>query len=213
MKKYHKIQSIFKRDMSNKGKFILGQYSTPELEQLKDINWTFTEKIDGTNIRIMFDGTSIKFGGKTDNASIPVFLYDKLNDIFKDKLDFFKEIFTNTSDNETEVCLYGEGFGARIQKGGVYIKDNVDFILFDVKIGQVWLMREDVERIAAQLNLKIVSIVGNGTLNDGIELVTNDLKSIWGDFIAEGIVARPTIELKDRRGYRIITKIKHKDFL
>lgn len=199
--------------MSNNGKFMLGQYSTPELEQLKDVNWTFTEKIDGTNIRIMFDGNSIKFGGKTDNASIPVFLYDKLNEIFKDKLDLFKEVFVNTSDNETEVCLYGEGFGAKIQKGGVYIKDDVDFILFDIKIGKLWLQREDIEIIAKTLNLKIVSIVGEGTLADGIELVTNDLKSIWGDFIAEGIVARPVIELRDRRGYRIITKIKHKDFL
>lgn len=37
--------------------------------------------------------------------------------------------------------------------------------------------------------------------------------SIWGDFIAEGIVARPAVELKTRNGHRIITKIKHKDFV
>lgn len=37
-------------------------------------------------------------------------------------------------------------------------------------------------------------------------------KSQWGDFIAEGIVARPMTELKNRNGSRIITKIKHKDF-
>lgn len=38
------------------------------------------------------------------------------------------------------------------------------------------------------------------------------IKSQWGDFIAEGIVARPATELLTRNGERIITKIKHKDF-
>jgi hypothetical protein len=37
-------------------------------------------------------------------------------------------------------------------------------------------------------------------------------KSHWGDFIAEGIVARPKVELKTRAGHRIITKLKYKDF-
>jgi hypothetical protein len=42
--------------------------------------------------------------------------------------------------------------------------------------------------------------------------VQNGFTSQWGDFAAEGIVARPKIELKTRGGKRIITKIKHKDF-
>ncbi len=33
-----------------------------------------------------------------------------------------------------------------------------------------------------------------------------------GDFEAEGIVARPDVELLDRRGKRVITKIKAVDF-
>ena len=37
-------------------------------------------------------------------------------------------------------------------------------------------------------------------------------KSQWGDFKAEGIVARPNTELVGRDGKRIITKIKQKDF-
>lgn len=214
MKKYHKIQSIFKRDMSNAGKFILGHYSIPEYEYLKDTKWIFTEKIDGTNIRIMFDGNIIKFGGKSDNSSIPVLLYDKLYEIFNNKLELFKELFKNDLDDKIKVCLYGEGYGATIQKGGgKYISDGVDFILFDIKIGHMWLRREDIKDIANQLNLKIVDVVGEGTLNDGIKLVTDELQSTFGNFIAEGIVARPSVELHDRRGYRIITKIKYKDFI
>ena len=34
----------------------------------------------------------------------------------------------------------------------------------------------------------------------------------WGDFIAEGIVARPKVTLFTRKGERLITKIKHRDF-
>jgi len=37
-------------------------------------------------------------------------------------------------------------------------------------------------------------------------------KSQWGDFIAEGIVARPKTEMRTRRGERIITKVKYIDF-
>ena len=36
--------------------------------------------------------------------------------------------------------------------------------------------------------------------------------TFWGDFQAEGYVARPSIELHTRGGDRIITKIKCKDF-
>ena len=53
MKEYHKIQSVFKRDIAN-GKIIEGKYSLPEFEYLKDNQWVFTEKVDGTNIRIIW---------------------------------------------------------------------------------------------------------------------------------------------------------------
>jgi len=202
MREYHKIQSIFKRD--NKGKFT-EEYSLPEFEYLKDNSWVFTEKIDGTNIRIMWDGEKLRFGGKTDNAQMPVFLMEKLQEMFdKEK---FEEIF------DDEVCLYGEGYGAGIQKsGGNYISDGVSFILFDVKVGKWWLKREAVEEIAEKLGLKTVKIIGEGTLNDAIEMTRNGFNSEFGDFIAEGIVLRPKVEMSARNGRRIITKIKHKDF-
>jgi len=57
-----------------------------------------------------------------------------------------------------------------------------------------------------------VPIVGKGTLQDGIDLVKKGFNSVWGDFLAEGIVARPAVELRTRRGDRVITKIKACDF-
>ena len=79
MKEYHKIQTIFKRNEANHH-IIEGEYSLPEFEYLKNNEWVFTEKVDGTNIRVMWNGESVVFGGKTDDASIPVFLLYKLQE-------------------------------------------------------------------------------------------------------------------------------------
>ncbi|MCK5613321.1 hypothetical protein KAR91_66240 [Candidatus Pacearchaeota archaeon] len=150
------------------------------------------------------------FGGRTDNAQIPAFLIQRLEELFTtEKLD--NAIKTEDADFLT---LYGEGYGARIQKGGGNYKyDGVDFILFDILVGGWWLKREDVETVAESLGIKVVPIRGSGTLQTGIELVRNGMTSMWGDFPAEGLVMKPEIELKTRAGNRIITKIKHKDFI
>ena len=107
--------------------------------------------------------------------------------------------------------MYGEGYGAGIQKGGCYRQDK-DFVLFDVFINDIWLQRADVLDIAQKTSLDIIPIIGKGSLRNMVDLVSEGFKSNWGDFKAEGIVARPVVELKTRNGDRIITKIKHKDF-
>uniref|UniRef100_A0A6M3LCK7 Putative RNA ligase n=1 Tax=viral metagenome TaxID=1070528 RepID=A0A6M3LCK7_9ZZZZ len=214
MREYHKIPTVFSRDPSTNYKtLILGKYATKELEYLKDNIWCFSEKVDGTNIRVMFDPTlGITFGGKTDRAQIPALLVNKLNEIFLPQIGIFEDNF------EDGVCLYGEGYGAKIQKGGGnYNPTGVDFALFDIKIGDWWLQRKDVEDIAMKFGIEIVPIIGNGTLDRMIEIVkSEDAISSWATidnpFRAEGIVARPEVELKTRSGERIITKIKHKDF-
>ena len=210
MESYHKIQTVFKRDPETNYKTLLmGDYSLPEFEYLKDCEWIFTEKVDGMNIRVMWDGAKVRFGGKSDNAQIPAQLSERLYDLFQDA-DRVKSVLA-----EGPVCIYGEGYGAGIQKAGVMYGPSKDFILFDVKYGDMWLQRKDVEDIAMKLDLAVVPEIGRGTLHDmvfqiqqGITLsvVANCLS------IAEGIVARPATELRTRRGDRMITKLKVKDF-
>lgn len=210
MEIYPKIQSIFKRD-ENTHKFIEGEYSLPEFEYLKDNVWTFTEKIDGTNIRIGWNGEDIEIGGRTDNAQIPTFLLSRINELFtKEKL---ATIFNENPAEEVSVVLFCEGYGAKIQKGGGnYIPDGVDLALFDIKIGIWWLKREDVEGIAQSLGIKTVPFVGEGTIAGAILEVKNGYTSRYGNFMAEGMVLRPKVELKSRSGHRIITKLKNRDF-
>jgi len=233
METYHKIQTLFKRhlDGPKKGKMIRGEWTTPELEYLADNEWEFTEKVDGTNIRIGYSGLptcatptspwykAVEFAGRTDNAVLP-----------KPLLEFLTEHFTSERfDNAGlgNIVLFGEGYGPKIQNGGNYRADQ-SFVLFDVKIGDWWLNRESVDDVASKLGIESVPVIGHGTLQDAIDIVSSGitfnkqgavvrwgsggLKSRWGNFEAEGIVARPKVAMFDRKGQRIITKIKAVDF-
>jgi len=207
MKPYHKIQTVFKRDPATKCRTLLeGEYSLPEFEYLKDCEWVLTEKVDGTNIRVMFDGENLAFGGKTDNAQIPAPLFKHLEQAFMPLLKRFKESYPNG------VCLYGEGYGAKIQKGGGNYRTDQSFVLFDVLIGDWWLERKDIESVATHLRTSLVPILSRATLPEMVESVRAGFNSTWGNFRAEGYVARPSTELKTRAGNRIITKLKCKDF-
>lgn len=203
MKEYHKIQTVFKRD----GKKLLeGCWTLPEFEYLTENTWVFTEKVDGMNIRVMLRDSKITFGGKTDTAQIPAQLVARLNEKFLPLAELMQEIFG------CDACLYGEGYGAGIQKGGGNYRQDQDFVLFDIKIGDYWLQRADVEGISSNLGIDVVPIIGEGTLFDAVARAKAGIVSKWGDFRAEGIVARPKVEVRTRNGHRIIAKIKSCDF-
>lgn len=216
MKEYHKITTLFKRNPENMRFVLEGEWSSPEFEYLRNNEWVWTEKVDGTNIRVMWDGKSVTFNGKTDNAQVFMPLVQRLQELFDTtpKRQMFGGLFGCEIDGEpVNVCLYGEGYGAKIQKGGGnYRADGVDFVLFDVKVGEWWLQRKDVEDIAVKLGIKVVPIVGRGTLLEAVNMVKKGFNSQWGEFASEGLVCRPSTEMKTRRGDRIITKIKCRDF-
>ena len=214
MDSYHKIPTVYKRDPETKFRTLLiGQYATPELEYLAHSWWTFTEKVDGTNVRIRWShdgpfrsGQRLEYRGKSDAAVLHDNLLARLGELLPERK--FVEHYPDTS-----MCLYGEGYGAKIQKGGGrYKPDGMDFVLFDVNIGGVWLSRENVEDIANHMGISVVPIIGHGNLPDAVNLARAGFTSTWGDFTAEGIVMRPITGLQDRLGRRIITKIKYKDF-
>lgn len=201
MNEYHKINGLYKRD--NKGFCIKDELSCPEFSYLYHEPWLWTEKVDGTNIRLHFSADGFRIGGRTDNAQIPSFLLDRLQTIAE-----------NAPELDGEITLYGEGYGAKIQKGGGnYKSDGVDFVLFDVYCGGYWLQREDVEKVAESFGIAVVPIVeANCTIEDMEEAVACGIPSTWGDFEAEGVVGVPKVQLFDRYGKRIITKLKTKDY-
>lgn len=206
MIEYHKINSIYKRDL--KGNFLVKEWADSAFDYLQNNDWIFTEKVDGTNVRVGWDKElqRVSFGGRTDAAQMPVFLIDRLNELFPSSK--FLELYGDCS-----MTLFGEGYGAKIQKGGGnYHTDKQDFVLFDVLIQDYWLERNNVQDIADKLGLDTVPVVCDGTIHEAIEMCKKGFKSLWGPFVAEGLVLRPMTELKTRRGHRIITKVKHQDF-
>lgn len=209
MQEYHKIETLYERDEKTK-RLIEGKFRNPTLEYLKDNKFIFTEKVDGTNIRVHWDGHKVEFGGRTDKAQIPQILLDRLNQLFGGQVN--EEMFEQKF-GETEVFIFGEGYGPKIQSGGGY-RDDVDFIIFDIQIAGNWQPRESVEDIAHYFNCDIVPIVLEGTLQDAVNYVKTNRKSIVAKNGAEieGVVGRPAVELKDRTGKRVIVKIKYCDF-
>ena len=203
MNEYLKIQGVYKRDRKT-GEFLEGQWSLPEFEYLKNNIWQCTEKIDGTNIRIIWENDNVTFKGRTDRAEIYLPLLKNLT------ATFTSEIMSKVFD--TPVCLYGEGFGSKIQKGGGNYRADQGFILFDIKVGNWWLKRLDMEEIASQLNIPIVPIICHCTIEDAVLSVKKGILSTFGNFPAEGIVLKPLVELKMRNMGRVMTKIKHRDF-
>jgi hypothetical protein len=204
---YHKIETLFERDAAT---FMV------KPEQLKSsvlgtINeWDVTEKIDGTNIRIMLsEAGEVAFGGRTEAAQIPADLVQYLVRTFQPPL--LRD--TLWIDGPQEVVLYGEGYGPGIQKGGGLYRPDKAFILFDVLVGgQWWLGREAVEQIAAKLGIEAVPYLGRMTLAEIVELVRSPFLSHIGDRMAEGVVARPIEPLYDKHRRRVIIKLKTSDF-
>jgi RNA ligase len=209
---YPKINTVFKRDEAT-GLIQVNEFSTEEFEYLANTSWRWTEKVDGMNIRLHYDGEKITVGGRTDNAQIPAPVVYALAPLNNPTL--WSKVFadsTKVKPYAQDVTIYGEGYGPKIQSGGQYRPD-VGFIVFDVKVGNYWLRTDDVADVATQLGLGIVPFIRNCSLTNAIGLIKNrELKSFWQGAKIEGIVGTPTVPMFDRRGHRIIAKLKVNDF-
>lgn len=209
MNKYHKIEGIFIREDERPHKMLWGQYRNPIWKELEQLEWVFTEKIDGTNVRVHWDGHTVIFGGRTDNAQLPTTLLNRLAELFSGTAN--EQVFEQNF-GETPVTFYGEGYGAKIQSGGDYL-DTQDFAMFDVSIGGNFLERENVEDIARKFEIKTAPVVFKGTLDKGIEFAKEGFNSViaMNERPAEGIVGTPRCNVRDRRGNRVIVKLKTND--
>ena len=201
---YGKIETLYERDMAT-FKVDPSKLKNPTYALLK--TWQFTEKIDGTNIRCIWQDGTLTFGGKTDNAQIHAdlirWLYEHVS------AAKISEIFPDSS-----AVIYGEGYGAGIQKGGLY-GPTKKFIVFDVLVGgKWWLNWGNTCDVAAKLDLETVPFIGEMSLEEATEMVRTGFQSRLNDgqMRAEGLVGRPAETLFDKKGHRLIVKLKTKDF-
>jgi len=211
--KYSKFSSPFVKDEKFKNTMAESQY-------LPEGKWIKTEKIDGTNIRIILTKPEngqreILIGSRKlilnpDDVTSKQFM-DCLKEVNLNKVvEYFKEV-------DSTVIIYGEGYGAGIQKGGMY-SPNKEFRVFDIRIGLAYQDFEYVEKVCIDNQLNIVPVLGvSKTLSYGECLSSLDkfkdtmIKDGCGGK-PEGIVYKFEPVLLNKYGERLIFKIKFKDF-
>ena len=205
MSEYHKIETLYERDEKT---FKL----KPELELRNRVyglikTWQWTEKIDGTNIRCIWKDRMLTFGGRTDGAQIHADLVNWLHaNVTAKKM---REVFPDVN-----AVVYGEGYGAGIQSGGL-LSPTKKFIIFDVLVdGKWWLSWENICDVASKLGLDVVPFLGEMTLEEATAKVRAGFKSALngGQAKSEGMVGRTAEALFDKKGQRLIVKLKTKDF-
>lgn len=211
-KEYQKIGNVFKFDPAYKT--IVG-LNEPYLT-LSNIIWQGTEKIDGTNTRIYWDGHRISWAGHTDKSQLPPTVAKYLEETFgTPEMEYlFEQAFS-----DSEVYIFGESYGAKIQKdGGSYVKDgkSVGFIVFDINIGGYDLSRENVDNVSAKLGLMSVPVCFEGTLEEAKAFVASHPMSTLNGGLheMEGLVLQPRdVQLYDSKHHLIKCKCKYRDML
>ena len=174
---------------------------------------------------------NIRIAGKTDNAQIPKNLLKHMQEKYTNEkilgalglkefipVSEWKSMYNwdDYSKIPTIYTIYGEGYGEGIQSGGWYIKNGNEFIVFDVKVNDIYLKTEARDEIATKLGAPIVPFKGYFTLDEAIDYVRNGFRSVVAESpevkMAEGLVLRTDLGLRNRMGNRLIVKIKYEDF-
>lgn len=200
--KYPKLNNLFVRQMEGpqRGKIIPGEYKDKLVTLLRpDYAWKFTEKIDGTNIRIysylaidVDSGEPVRkyeIGGKTDAAQIPGRLLQWVNEFMEKQSAVFAEKI------QGDLVFCGEGYGAGIQKGGGY-QEEQKFILFDIVTPGSQPYYFDwpfVQEFGEALGFEVVPEIPEVyTMTDAVNFVRQGFPTLVGkkEAQAEGIVAR-----------------------
>ena len=127
--------------------------------------------------------------------------------------------FTCENVEPYPITLYGEAYGAGIQKGGGdYRKDgDISFRLFDVLVGDHWLTWNNVMNVAHDVGVQTVPFMG---FHDTEDIVSHVQKGFFSRVaaeegiprLAEGIVACTDPYLFDNNGRRVVFKTKTKDY-
>lgn len=204
MEKYQKIETLYTFD--NESKKFKKIFYNPIVKYLKDCEWYGTEKIDGTNVRILWNGHGFEFGGRTDEADLPKALRTLLANTF----NYDMEVLFEQKFADKEVMLFMEGYAGKIQNGAYQGPENI--IGFDIMIGGIYLDKNTSKQIFNELGLEFVPVLKFNNLQECIDYVYQNKQSIiQPQSKIEGLVCYPTQRIYDHMGNRIIVKIKNKD--
>ena len=213
MKEYQKIEQLYQFD-SDRRRFTT-EIKNPLVKYLAPLSWLVSEKIDGMNIRVNWDGHKVTWSGRTDKSQLPVEVEQLLSKTFGDTEVIFEQNF-----GEKEVTLYMECYGGKIQ-GGIY-GGSERLIGFDVEINGTYLDKRTIEPIFNLFKIPTVWFTEVRDLGVAITEVCNwflyDTPNSYSTLATpdkktkkEGLVCVPTERIYDHQGKRVIVKIKLRD--
>ena len=132
------------------------------------------------NIRIYcnYEREEFKYFGRTDSADIPEHLKPELDKIIesakKNKEEITKTLQTNI------FVLFGEGFGHKIQKGGLYLGKNTACHVFDSyayivtkenRYKGFWMDEQKLDALLKILQIEKAPFFGQMTTDETVEMV------------------------------------------
>ena len=162
------------------------------------------EKIHGSSAHVAQKYGSLRFfaGGCKHERFVEIFDADTLLESLKN----------------TDVVVYGEVYGGKVQKmSNTYGKD-LKFVAFDVKIDDLWLSVPQAEDFCKEAGIEFVHYVKIPTElaaidaqrdADSVQAVRNGMGE---GHKREGVVLRPLIEVRKNNDARIMSKHKGDDF-
>lgn len=171
---YPKTENLYARD--DETHKLTGAFRRTDFGQVD--RWLVTEKIDGTNIRLVYQaarpGEPGRFEvlGRTDAATLPKgFQEEALTDVDFDRMAAALAAI-DEGGKAGAMVVYGEGYGPGIQKGGGDYTPKKSLRVFDVVTYLVsedgefsrglWRTWEDVERVAGALGVETAPVLGTG---------------------------------------------------
>lgn len=233
---YSKILAPFKREQSGQKYVTEGVWSKPEFELLKDINWSWTFKCDGTNVSLQWRGDKMTLDnikGHTDKSEFNQRTKDYFQSVFctSEAETVFEDLYGEQNVNVIlEFCSkdYNQNYGH--PDGYCYVID-----VQNADTGKFW-GKEAVQTFAERFGLDYTREMLIGTVSEAVQWVkiatstwnssnykisgsitlrngtVSKVENPYGPYPIEGLVGRPVYELLDGNGERVITKVKCKDF-
>ena len=127
---FPKIDTLFKRGETFELLDPL-EFRNPAMEIIS--KWVVTEKVDGMNMRVAMtfgdaQDAKLSVAGRSDKAQIPGDLTEWIHSNIMPGSMY--ELFKEDTPTGAEMVLFGEGYGAGIQKGSYYSKEK-KFILLE----------------------------------------------------------------------------------
>ena len=212
---YPKLKNLHKRDPADNK--VIDEF-TDEIfspEQLGNAGWTWREKMDGTNLRIIWDGHRAEYRGRTDRAQFSdgqtMFLDEKI------KSPAFEELLEQTFAS-TEAVLFGGLIGNKLQ-GNPHKIDGYEIRVYDAFVAGWWLLPASVDELANDLGLgsaEIICVAPIGNMHQVMKNIAAQSEFFEGEAgpfeYIEGIVGTAPGSVLGRNGSILRVKLKLENY-